>query len=128
MIHRALLGSIERFIGIVTEHYAGRFPVWLSPIQIILVNVGKEQVEYTNNLCAMLRSQGIRAITDVRDETIKYKIRDAIEKKVPFIGVIGDREMQQNAIAVRKRGEQKAESMSVDAFVTMVQHLSDNKQ
>lgn len=128
MIHRALLGSIERFIGIVTEHYAGRFPVWLSPIQIILVNVGKEQVEYTNNLCAVLRSQGIRAITDVRDETIKYKIRDAIEKKVPFIGVIGDREMQQNAIAVRKRGEQKAESMSVDAFVTMVQQLSDNKQ
>ena len=75
-----------------------------------------------------MRLQGIRAITDVRDETIKYKIRDAIEKKVPFIGVIGDREMQGNAIAVRKRGEQKAESMSIDAFVKVLQQLSVDKQ
>ncbi len=110
MIHRALLGSIERFIGILTEHYAGRFPVWLSPVQVILVTVGPELADYTKDLAMKLRLQGIRVKTDLRDETIKYKIRDAIEQKVPYIGVIGGREMQENTIAVRKRGEQKPET------------------
>lgn len=128
MIHRALLGSIERFIGILTEHYAGRFPVWLSPVQIILVNVGTEQAEYTKELALKLRLQGIRVKTDLRDETIKYKIRDAIEQRVPYIGVIGGREMQENTIAVRKRGEQKPETMKVDEFVAFIQRQIANKQ
>lgn len=128
MIHRALLGSIERFIGILTEHYAGRFPVWLSPVQIILVNVGPEQAEYTKELALKLRVQGIRVKTDLRDETIKYKIRDAIEQKVPYIGVIGGREMQENTIAVRKRGEQKPETMKVNEFVAFIQQQIANKQ
>ncbi|NMB64158.1 MAG: threonine--tRNA ligase, partial [Spirochaetes bacterium] len=128
MIHRALLGSIERFIGILTEHYAGRFPVWLSPVQIILVNVGPEQAEYTKDLALKLRLQGIRVKTDLRDETIKYKIRDAIEQRVPYIGVIGGREMQENTIAVRKRGEQKPETMKVDEFITLIQQQIANKQ
>lgn len=128
MIHRALLGSIERFIGILTEHYAGRFPVWLSPVQIILVNVGPEQAEYTKDLALKLRVQGIRVKTDLRDETIKYKIRDAIEQKVPYIGVIGGREMQENTIAVRKRGEQKPETMKVNEFVAFIQQQIANKQ
>ncbi|MDH7552511.1 MAG: threonine--tRNA ligase [Spirochaetota bacterium] len=128
MIHRALLGSIERFIGILTEHYAGRFPVWLSPVQIILVNVGTEQAEYTKDLALKLRLQGIRVKTDLRDETIKYKIRDAIEQRVPYIGVIGGREMQENTIAVRKRGEQKPETMKVDEFVAFIQRQIANKQ
>ena len=128
MIHRALLGSIERFIGILTEHYAGRFPVWLSPVQIILVNVGPEQAEYTKDLALKLRLQGIRVKTDLRDETIKYKIRDAIEQRVPYIGVIGGREMQENTIAVRKRGEQKPETMKTDEFVAFIQRQIANKQ
>ncbi len=121
MIHRALLGSIERFIGILTEHYAGRFPVWLSPVQIILVNVGPEQADYTKDLALKLRLQGIRVKTDLRDETIKYKIRDAIEQRVPYIGVIGGREMQENAIAVRTRGQQKPETMKTEEFITFIQ-------
>ncbi|MEJ5363037.1 MAG: threonine--tRNA ligase [Spirochaetota bacterium] len=128
MIHRALLGSIERFIGILTEHYAGRFPVWLSPVQIILVNVGPEQAAYTKDLAMKLRLQGIRVKTDLRDETIKYKIRDAIEQKVPYIGVIGGREMQENTIAVRKRGEQKPETMKTDDFITLIQRQIADKQ
>ncbi|MGQ9844093.1 MAG: threonine--tRNA ligase [Spirochaetota bacterium] len=128
MIHRALLGSIERFIGILTEHYAGRFPVWLSPVQVILVNVGPEQADYTKNLSTQLRLQSIRVKTDLRDETIKYKIRDAIEQRVPYIGVIGGREMQENTIAVRKRGEQKPETMKVEEFVQLIQKQSADKQ
>ncbi|MGB4268719.1 MAG: threonine--tRNA ligase [Spirochaetota bacterium] len=128
MIHRALLGSIERFIGILTEHYAGRFPVWLSPVQIVLVNVGPEQADYTKDLALKLRLQGIRVKTDLRDETIKYKIRDAIEQRVPYIGVIGGREMQENTIAVRKRGEQKPETMKTDEFITFVQRQIADKQ
>jgi len=128
MIHRALLGSIERFIGILTEHYAGRFPVWLSPVQVILVNVGPEQADYTKELSLSLRLQGIRVKTDLRDETIKYKIRDAIEQRVPYIGVIGGREMQENTIAVRKRGEQKPETMKTDDFITLIQRQIADKQ
>jgi len=128
MIHRALLGSIERFIGILTEHYAGRFPVWLSPVQVILVNVGPEQADYTKDLSTKLRLQGIRAKTDLRDETIKYKIRDAIEQRVPYIGVIGGREMQENTIAVRKRGQQKPETMKIEEFVQLIQKQSKDKQ
>ncbi|MCX8125165.1 MAG: threonine--tRNA ligase [Spirochaetes bacterium] len=128
MIHRALLGSIERFIGILTEHYAGRFPVWLSPVQIILVNVSPEQADYTKDLALKLRAQGIRVKTDLRDETIKYKIRDAIEQRVPYIGVIGGREMQENTIAVRKRGEQKPDTMKVEDFVLLVHKQCEDKQ
>jgi threonyl-tRNA synthetase len=128
MIHRALLGSIERFIGILTEHYAGRFPVWLSPVQVILVNVGPEQADYTKDLSTKLRLQGIRVKTDLRDETIKYKIRDAIEQRVPYIGVIGGREMQENTIAVRKRGQQKPETMKIEEFVQLIQKQSKDKQ
>jgi len=128
MIHRALLGSIERFIGILTEHYAGRFPVWLSPVQVILVNVGPEQADYTKELSLNLRLQGIRVKTDLRDETIKYKIRDAIEQRVPYIGVIGGREMQENTIAVRKRGEQKPETMKIEEFIQLIQKQSKDKQ
>ncbi len=128
MIHRALLGSIERFIGILTEHYAGRFPVWLSPVQVILVNVGSEHADYTRDLALKLRVQGIRVKTDLRDETIKYKIRDAIEQRVPYIGVIGGREMQENTIAVRKRGEQKTETMKIDEFVQLVHAQIADKQ
>lgn len=128
MIHRALLGSIERFIGILTEHYAGRFPVWLSPVQVILVNVGPEQADYTKNLALQLREQGIRVKTDLRDETIKYKIRDAIEQRVPYIGVIGGREVQENTIAVRKRGEQKPETMKTEEFISFIQKQMADKQ
>jgi len=128
MIHRALLGSIERFIGILTEHYAGRFPVWLSPVQVILVNVGPEQADFTKDLSTNLRLQGIRVKTDLRDETIKYKIRDAIEQRVPYIGVIGGREMQENTIAVRKRGQQKPETMKIEEFIQLIQKQSKDKQ
>ena len=117
MIHRALLGSIERFVGILIEHYGGKFPFWLSPTQIILINVSEEQVAYTRELAQRLILAGIRAETDTREETLGYKIRDGIAKKVPYVGVIGKKEQEQGAISLRARGSRDSTDISVDAFI-----------
>ncbi len=120
MIHRALLGSLERFIGILIEHYAGRFPVWLSPIQIILINVGEEQAEYVRSLQERLMHEGIRVETDLREETMGYKVREAIGKKVPYIGVIGKKEAEEGAISLRLRGENKSTPEKIEDFIARV--------
>ncbi len=117
MIHRALLGSIERFVGILIEHYGGKFPFWLSPTQIILINVSEEQAGYTRDLAQRLILAGIRAETDTREETLGYKIRDGIAKKVPYVGVIGKKEQEQGAISLRARGSKDSTDISVDAFI-----------
>ncbi len=117
MIHRALLGSIERFVGILIEHYGGKFPFWLSPTQIILINVSEEQAAYTRELAQRLILAGIRAETDTREETLGYKIRDGIAKKVPYVGVIGKKEQEQGAISLRARGSKDSTDISVDAFI-----------
>ena len=116
MIHRALLGSLERFIGILIEHYAGKFPLWLSPAQLLLLNVGDGQREFTEKLRDRLLFEEIRAEIDVRDETMGYKVREAIARKVPYIGVIGKREAEANTISVRKRGEISSIQMGVEEF------------
>jgi threonyl-tRNA synthetase len=117
MIHRALLGSLERFIGVLIEHYAGRFPLWLSPVQVVLCSVSDEVTQAASALRDTLQLQGIRTEADLRDDTIGYKIRDAIEKKVPYIGVIGKREAENGSISVRKRGENASVTMMVDEFI-----------
>ena len=117
IIHRALLGSMERFIGVLIEHYAGKFPVWLAPVQLILLNIGEDVREYTNNLALKLQSEEIRVETDLRDETIGYKIRDAISGKAPYIGVIGKRESEDGTISIRKRGEKNSVTMKIEDFL-----------
>ncbi len=117
MIHRALMGSLERFIGILVEHYEGRFPLWLSPVQVVLPSLTDEVADFTRALCRRMQEAGIRAEADVRDETIGYKVRDAIEKKVPYIGVIGKKEMEGGSISVRKRGENKSAVLGVEEFI-----------
>lgn len=103
MIHRAIFGSIERFIGILIEHYAGKFPVWLSPIQVKLLPVSDKYLSYANNVLEVLRSAGIRAEMDTRDEKLGYKIREAQLDKVPYMIIVGEKEQANNTISVRQR-------------------------
>ncbi len=120
MIHRALLGSIERFVGVLVEHYAGKFPLWLSPVQLTLLNVVSEAADHTARLRDEMMRGGLRVEADLREETIGYKIRDAIEKKVPYIGVIGKKEVESGTISVRRRGETTSRTMPVDEFTALL--------
>ena len=127
MIHRALLGSLERFIGILIEHYAGRFPLWLSPVQILLINVNDEQAEYTRNLTGSLMAEEVRAECDLRGETLGYKIRDAIAKKVPYIGVIGAKEAEAGVISLRKRGEKDSVTVTSKELADRIRKESSER-
>ncbi|MGV7930348.1 MAG: threonine--tRNA ligase [Spirochaetota bacterium] len=120
MIHRALLGSIERFVGVLVEHYAGKFPLWLSPVQLTLLNVVSEAADHTARLRDEMMRGGLRVEADLREETIGYKIRDAIEKKVPYIGVIGKKEVESGTVSVRRRGETTSRTMPVDEFAALL--------
>jgi len=120
MLHRALLGSLERFIGILIEHYGGKFPMWLSPIQAIFLNVTEETADFVANLKNDLMSQGFRVETDLRNESVSYKIRDSVGKKVPYVCVIGKKEIEEGNISVRKRGENNSTLMKVDEFVQLM--------
>jgi threonyl-tRNA synthetase len=120
MIHRALLGSLERFIGLLIEHYAGRFPVWLAPVQIFLLNLSDGEKGFVSDLKNRFLAEDIRVETDLREETIGYKVRDAISKKVPYIGVIGRREADNGMISIRKRGEKDSASMKIEDFIIKI--------
>jgi len=101
MIHRALFGSIERFMGILTEHYAGAFPVWLAPVQCAVLPVTSEALPFAEHVAAELRAKGIRAEIDGREEKIGYRIREAEMQKVPYMAVVGTREAAESKVAVR---------------------------
>ncbi len=125
MIHRALLGSLERFIGILIEHYAGKFPVWLSPVQATVIAVSDTESGYVEKVCAELNSRDFRVEPDLRNESIGYKVRDAIGKKVPYICVAGKKEAEAGEISVRKRGENSAQPMKVDEFAALLRSAAD---
>jgi threonyl-tRNA synthetase len=127
MIHRALLGSIERFFGMLIEHYAGAFPVWLAPVQAKVVCITDKQFDYAKGVREKLLAAGIRAELDARSEKIGFKIREAAMEKVPYILVVGDKEVQQNMIAVRERGGKDLGVMSLDEFINNVQKLIQEK-
>jgi len=117
MIHRAILGSLERFIGILIEEYAGFFPTWLAPTQVVVMNITDNQSEYVQQLVKTFKSQGIRAISDLRNEKIGFKIREHTLKRVPYLVVVGDKEVEAGDIAVRTRKAEDLGKMSVAAFV-----------
>tara|TARA_R110002126_G_scaffold15185_7_gene62498 strand:+ start:2235 stop:4175 length:1941 start_codon:yes stop_codon:yes gene_type:complete len=117
MIHRAILGSLERFIGILIEEYAGLFPAWLAPIQVVVMNITDNQSEYVQNLVKTFKSHGIRAISDLRNEKIGFKIREHTLKRIPYLVVVGDKEMEAGDIALRTRKGEDLGKMSVAAFV-----------
>ena len=121
MLHRAIVGSMERFIGILIENHAGALPLWLAPVQISVLNISDAQAEYAKNLAEILRKQGFRANADLRNEKITYKIREHSMQKLPYIVVVGDKERDANTVAVRTRGNQDLGVMSLEAFISRLQ-------
>ncbi len=117
MLHRAILGSLERFIGILIEHYAGAMPLWLSPVHAMVLNISEKQGEYATHVAQTLRKAGLRVESDLRNEKITYKIREHSLNKLPYQIVVGDKEMAANLVAVRTRGGQDLGQMSVDSLI-----------
>ncbi|MDX3773535.1 threonine--tRNA ligase [Chromatiaceae bacterium AAb-1] len=117
MIHRAILGSLERFIGILIEEYAGFFPAWLAPTQVVVMNITDNQADYVKNLVKTFKSHGIRAISDLRNEKIGFKIREHTLKRIPYLIVIGDKEVEAGDLAVRTRKGEDLGKMTVAAFL-----------
>jgi threonyl-tRNA synthetase len=144
MVHRALYGSIERFFGVLIEHYAGAFPVWLSPVQVALIPIAERHVEYANRIASFLRggtphfsqNQGevghpgisVRVEVDARNEKMNAKIREHAMQKVPFMLVVGDKEAEAGKVNVRTRGKEKTEDMSAEEFGDKVRRLIAEKQ
>jgi threonyl-tRNA synthetase len=128
MVHRALLGSLERFFGVLLEHYAGALPVWLSPVQVCLIPVTDKSVAYAREAAEALRSQGLRAQVDERNEKMQAKIRDAQLAQVPYMGVVGEREAQARTVAARHRRAGDLGAMGLDAFVARVRQENDSRQ
>ena len=123
MLHRVIFGSMERFHGILIEHYAGAFPTWLAPTQVAIVPISNEKhVDFAEEVYKKMRNAGIRAKLDDRSESMNYKIRESLQdKKIPYVVVIGDKEIEQNAVAVRARGIGQVGTMSVDEFISKIE-------
>jgi threonyl-tRNA synthetase len=128
MIHRAILGSIERFIGILTEEYAGLFPLWLAPTQAVLMNITDNQAEYCQKVVKKLKESGFRAKSDLRNEKIGFKIREHTLRRVPYLLVVGDKEMEAGEIAVRSRKGDDLGKMSIEAFIQYASAEVESKQ
>jgi threonyl-tRNA synthetase len=117
MLHRAILGSMERFIGILIEHHAGAFPLWLSPVHAVVMNISEHQADFAETVAEKLRHAGLRAVSDLRNEKISYKIREHSLQKLPYQVVVGDKEKVAGLVAVRARGGQDLGQMSLETFV-----------
>jgi threonyl-tRNA synthetase len=117
MLHRAILGSFERFLGILIEHYEGSFPVWLSPVQVAVANITDNQADYVRKIEKTLRDKGIRVIPDLRNEKIGFKIREHTIQRVPYLLVVGDKEVENQSVAVRTRDGSDLGVMTLDAFI-----------
>jgi threonyl-tRNA synthetase len=127
MLHRAIVGSMERFLGILIENYAGAFPLWLAPLQVAVLSITERQAEYAERVAEDLRKQGFRAFSDLRNEKISYKIREHSLQKLPYQLVIGDKEMQASTVAVRTRGGEDLGAMALQDFVARLQAEANAK-
>jgi threonyl-tRNA synthetase len=121
MLHRAIIGTFERFIGILIEHHAGRLPLWLSPVQAVVATIVSEADDYANEVLAKLRAAGLRADADLRNEKINYKVREHSVAKVPHMLVVGKREAEEGTIALRTLGEQQQKVLSVAEAIAFLQ-------
>ena len=127
MVHRALLGSLERFFGVLIEHYAGAFPVWLSPVQVALIPIADRHVDYAKVVSEQLRKAGLRVMVDARSERMNAKIRDAQNQKIPYMLVIGDKEVENDQVALRLRSGENPGPMSVSVFLDRAKDDIHNK-
>jgi threonyl-tRNA synthetase len=122
MLHRAIVGSLERFLGILIEHFAGAFPLWLAPEQVVVMNISEHQADYARSVAQALREAGFRAVEDLRNEKISYKIREHSLQKLPYQLVVGDKEKQAGSVAVRTRGGEDLGAMALDAFIARLRN------
>ncbi len=127
MVHRALYGSVERFFGILLEHYAGAFPAWLAPVQAIVLPITDRHVDYGRQVVARLKEARIRVTLDDRSEKVNLKIREAQLQKIPYMLVVGDREVQNGAVAIRNRKHGDQGAKPVDDFLAEIRKLIDSK-
>ncbi len=127
MVHRALYGSVERFFGVLIEHYAGAFPVWLSPVQAVMIPISERHAEYANKVASQLKEVGVRVHVDSRNEKMNAKIREHAMQKVPFLLVMGDKEAEAGKVNVRTRGKEKTEDMPATEFVEKIKKLIAEK-
>ena len=127
MIHRALLGSLERFFGVLIEHYAGNFPLWLAPVQVKVMSITDDQVDYCLDVVKRLRAEDIRVEADVRNEKIGYKIRQAELEKVPYMVVVGKKEVESGKLSVRRKGKGQLGVLSVEELIDMLKREVENK-
>ncbi len=128
MLHRAIVGSLERFIGMLIEHHAGAMPAWLAPVQVVVLNISEGQADYAAEVAKTLQDQGVRVQLDLHNEKITYKIRKHSLQKLPYILVVGDKEKEAGAVAVRARGNQDLGAMSLDTFKQrLVQDIADKR-
>ncbi|MDR6887985.1 MULTISPECIES: threonine--tRNA ligase [Variovorax] len=128
MLHRAIVGSLERFIGMLIEHHAGALPAWLAPVQVAVLNISEGQADYAASVAKTLQNQGLRVQLDLHNEKITYKIRKHSLQKLPYILVVGDKEKEAGAVAVRARGNQDLGAMSLESFVLrLVQDIADKR-
>jgi len=122
MLHRAILGSFERFIGILIEHYEGSFPTWLAPEQAVVMNITDNQAEYVREVTESLQNKGFRAINDLRNEKIGFKIREHTIQRIPYLVVVGDREAETSTLAVRTRSGEDLGTMTIEAFAELLRN------
>ncbi len=128
MIHRALMGSLERFFGVLLEHYGGAFPLWLAPMQAKVLTIADRHDEFAQEVCSSMRAAGLRVRTDLRNEKIGYKIREAALRKIPYLVIIGDKEVADRQITVRRKNGDNAGPYGVDEFIGMMRQEVSNKQ
>lgn len=129
MLHRAIVGSLERFIGILIENHAGAMPLWLAPVQAAVLTITDAQAEYAESIRQALIKQGFRVISDLRADKIGYKIREHSLQKIPYLVVVGEKDLQANRLSVRARGGKDLGSMTLEEFAgLMAQQVSDKQQ
>ena len=127
MLHRALMGSLERFFGCLVEHYAGAFPLWLAPVQVIICTITDNQTEYAEKLAQRFEESDIRVEKDLRNEKIGFKIREAQLQKIPYMVVLGDKEVDSQTLAVRKRRSKETRTLDFESFLEELQSGIDSR-
>ena len=128
MIHRAVFGSVERFFGILIEHFGGAFPVWLAPVQVVVATISEKQEDYARDVFGNLTDRDVRAGLDLRPEKIGYKIREAEAGKIPYVAVLGDREKEERRVSLRGRGRNDLGSVTIEELIAKINKEVESKQ
>ena len=128
MVHRALLGSMERFFGVLIEHFGGAFPVWLSPVQVEIIPIADRHLDYAYEVREKLLAAGLRAEVDSRNERMNAKIRDAQKQKIPYMLIVGDKEAESGQVALRMRGGENPGAMPLDDFLALAKEAIETKK